>query len=70
MKLVYVFTSIELARMLMNSKLLKMLWNKIDFSNRDEPIEELSVRIWELEQLIYQLYELQGGKNEKNDLRN
>ena len=56
MKLVYVFTSIELARMLMNSKLLKMLWNKIGFSNRDEPIEELSVRIWELEQLIYQLY--------------
>ena len=73
MKLIYAISAIEAGRLVLNSKIFKTLKNKIGFNpeyNTKQAVEELSVRIWELEQLTYEILKLQGGKNEKSDVHN
>ena len=72
MKFVYVVTALEAGRFILKSKTFKKFKSKIGFNpeyNTKQAVEELSARMWELEQLVYEILKLQGGKNEKSNIQ-
>ena len=72
MKLVYALTAIEAGRIIFRSKTFKKLKSKIGFNpeyNTKTAVEDLSARVWELEQMIHELCKIERQKNE-NSIQN
>jgi len=68
MKTLYAIGAIELTRVLINSRIGNVIRKKLGGKYKESPtsknMEDLEARMFELETLIYKLYEKQGDKNE------